>query len=211
MKLKNYFLLIIIPILFSGCGSYKTYRGVYQLGLQEVERPSDAKERYGESTIVNFEEDGDVKYRYEDDMIEIVWLPLPSEFAFELNNKTDHSIKIIWDEAVFVDSDGTSGKVMHTGVKFTDRNNTQPPSVVVKKAKLSDIVVPTKNVYYSTYSSGWNQSNIFKSFASTTEELEVIAKENTGKEVRILLPLEIQNTVNEYIFTFKVDGFTPED
>lgn len=40
-------------------------------------------------------------------------------------------------------------------------------------------------------------------------ELEAVAKENAGKEVRILLPLEIQNTVNEYIFTFKVEDFTP--
>jgi hypothetical protein len=85
---------LILAVMMTSC---MTYQGFYTVGLQNVERPENAKERYGESKIVNFEEEGKTKYSYEDDMIKIVWLPLSTQFGFTLQNKTDHSIKIIWD------------------------------------------------------------------------------------------------------------------
>ena len=196
---------MIIATMLTSCMNYK---GFYNVGLKEVERPENAKERYGESKIVNFKEEGKTKYSYEDDMIKIVWLPLSTQFGFKLKNKTDHSIKIIWDEAVYVDQNGSSGRVMHAGVKYTDRNNPQPPTVVVKNANIEDIIVPTDNVYYvSGKYGGWRTKPMFPNRASTQEELNVLTQKYIGKEVKILLPLKIQETINEYIFTFKVEDF----
>jgi len=185
-----------------------TYQGFYNVGLQEVERPENAKERYGESKIINFEEEGKTKYSYEDELIKIVWLPLSTQFAFTLENKSDNSIKIIWDEAVYVDENGSSGRVMHSGVKYVDRSNPQPPTVVVKKAKVDDMVVPTDNIYYiSGQYGGWQTKPLFPNRATTQEELNTLTQKYVGKTVKILLPLQIQETVNEYIFSFKVENF----
>ena len=203
--MKKIIYTMIIATMLTGC---MTYQGFYNVGLQEVERPENAKERYGESKIVNFEEEGKTKYSYEDDMIKIVWLPLSTQFGFTLKNKTDHSIKIIWDEAVYVDQNGSSGRVMHAGVKYTDRNNPQPPTVVVKKANIDDMIVPTDNVYYvSGQYGGWITKPMFPNRASTQEELNALTQKYIGKEVKVLLPLKIQETINEYIFTFKVEDF----
>lgn len=203
--MKKIIYTMIIATMLTGC---MTYQGFYNVGLQEVERPENAKERYGESKIVNFEEEGKTKYSYEDDMIKIVWLPLSTQFGFTLKNKTDHSIKIIWDEAVYVDQNGSSGRVMHAGVKYTDRNNPQPPTVVVKKANIDDMIVPTDNVYYvSGQYGGWRTKPMFPNRASTQEELNALTQKYIGKEVKVLLPLKIQETINEYIFTFKVEDF----
>ena len=203
--MKKIIYTMIIATMLTGC---MTYQGFYNVGLQEVERPENAKERYGESKIVNFEEEGKTKYSYEDDMIKIIWLPLSTQFGFTLKNKTDHSIKIIWDEAVYVDQNGSSGRVMHAGVKYTDRNNPQPPTVVVKKANIDDMIVPTDNVYYvSGQYGGWRTKPMFPNRASTQEELNALTQKYIGKEVKVLLPLKIQETINEYIFTFKVEDF----
>lgn len=196
---------LILVVMMTSC---MTYQGFYNVELQNVERPENAKERYSESKIVNFEEEGKTKYSYEDDMIKIVWLPLSTQFGFTLQNKTDHSIKIIWDEAVYVDPNGSSGRVMHAGVKYIDRNNPQPPTVIVKNANIDDMIVPTDNIYYvSGQYGGWRTKPMLPNRANTQEELNALTQQYIGKEVRVLLPLEIQGTVNEYIFTFKVEDF----
>lgn len=205
VKIKHFSLLLFFSFTFLSCISYS---GLYSVGLQSVERPEDASQRYGESTIVDFEEGGTTKYRYEDDLIEIVWLPLSTQFAFSLKNKGDNSIKIVWDEAVYVNENGSSSRVMHAGVKYTDRNNSQPPTIVVKNSTIEDMIVPTDNVYYiSGQYGGWRTAPLFTNTATTPQELIVISNNFVGKEVQVLLPLEIQGTVNEYIFTFKVEDF----
>lgn len=203
--MKKIIYTAIIAIVATSC---MTHQGIYNVGLQEVERPENVKERYGESKIINFEDEGKTKYSYEDDMIEIVWLPLSTQFGFTLKNKTDHSIKIIWDEAVYVNHNGSSGRVMHSGVKYIDRSNPQPPTVVVKNANIDDMILPTDNIYYvSGKYGGWRTKPLFPNRASNQEELTKLTQEYIGKEVKVLLPLEIQETINEYIFTFKVEDF----
>jgi hypothetical protein len=141
-------------------------------------------------------------------MIKIVWLPLSTQFVFRMHNKTDHSIRIIWDEAVYVNVNGSSGRVTHAGVKYTDRNNPQPPTVVVKNANIDDIIIPADNIYYvpGQYG-GWRTRPMFPNRANTQEESNALREQYIGKEVRVLLPLEIQGTINEYIFTFKIESF----
>ncbi|MDA3817724.1 MAG: hypothetical protein PF486_10135 [Prolixibacteraceae bacterium] len=205
MKLKNVILFILIAMMATSCMMYKGY---YDMGLQEVERPENAEEQYGESKIVTLEEDGKSKISYEDELIKIVWLPLSTQFSFNLKNKTDHSIKIIWDEAVYVDENGSSGRVMHSGVKYTDRNNPQPPTIVVKNANIDDIIVPTDNIYYvSGQYGGWQTKPLLPNKANTEEELNTLTQSYIDKKVQVVLPIEIEDTVNEYIFKFKVDDF----
>jgi hypothetical protein len=180
--------------------------GNYIVTLSEVERPENAQERWGNSQISTFEDDGTSKSSFEDDMIKIIWFVLPGEFSFVLQNKTNNSIRIIWDEAVYVNENGFSGKVAHSDISYTEMNNSQPSTVVVKNTSVDDIIVPTKNIYYSSYS-GWNIEPLFREYASTQEELDETVKEKLGETVKILLPLQIEETVNEYMFSFKIENF----
>lgn len=205
MRKMNFLIIAVFVLSTSSC---LTYKGYYNVGLEEVDRPENAKEQFGESKLVTFEEEGVSKYSYEDDLINIVWLPLTTQFSFTLKNKTDHSIKIIWDEAVYVNENGSTGKVMHSGVKYTDRNNPQPPTVVVKMAKVDDIVLPTENVYYmSGQYGGWRTNPLFPNKAINQEELDVLTQKYINKTVSVLLPIQIEDTVNEYLFKFKVNSF----
>lgn len=187
----------------------------YDISLTEVERPAKAKQRYGNQKIEKVQEEGISKYYFEDDMVKILWLPSAYKIAFILNNKTDHSIKIVWDEASFVDTTGGGHRVMHSDVKYTDRNNPQPPTVVVRKGSIEDIVFPTdyvywKEGYYSRYSSipgGWQELPLLPSFQSggSSAELKAKAEANIGKTLQVLLPLQIEDVLNDYIFSFKVN------
>jgi hypothetical protein len=108
---------------------------------------------------------------------------------------------------------------MHSGVKYTDRASPQAPSIIARKASIEDIVFPTDYVKWeegSRYSAGkWGEKPFFldndfhgkvlKGIYSTLSSFEEDAKSNIGKTIQVLLPLQIEDIVNDYIFTFTVD------
>lgn len=189
--------------LLCACGFKYVY---YDITLRSVERPSDARERYGNKEIRNAEEEGVKKSYFEDGMVEIAWFLYSQRIAFTLTNKTDHSIKIMWDEGAYVDINGESHRIIHEGVKYIDAANMQPPSTVIRKGFISDSIIPADYIYFddSKYGGGWKEKPIFpalrydKKFASIEKEFE-------SKNVQLLLPLQIEDTVNEYIFTFEIE------
>jgi hypothetical protein len=205
---KKILLILILAITFIGC----SVSGLYILNLSEVERPESAKERYGEQKIINF--DGGVSYVYEDELIKIAWFPSSTQFGFVLENKSDYSIKVIWDDAAYVNTKGSSGRIIHSGIKYNERNNLQPSTVIPKNTYLDDIIIPTENIYYEEWSllwgyagAGWRTNAILPNKADSKKELNRMTKFFIGKTVKILLPLQVQETVNDYIFTFNITDF----
>jgi hypothetical protein len=41
----------------------------------------------------------------------------------------------------------------------------------------------------------------------TAEELNTLKSSYIGKVVKVLLPIKIEDTTNEYLFTFKIEDF----
>ena len=199
------FVSFALFILIAGC--VPAHWAHYDIGLYTVERPAQARERYGESKIMKVQEEGVEKYYFEDEMVKIIWIPTPFQISFILTNKTSHSIKILWDEAAYVDENGVSHRVMHSGVKYIDRNNPQPPTVVVRKGTVSDLVFPTDYVYYASGKyGGWRETPLFPNSGYDIEELKEKAEKYVGKTLQVLLPLQIEGVVNEYIFSFKINS-----
>ncbi|RLI46562.1 hypothetical protein DRO69_02755 [Candidatus Bathyarchaeota archaeon] len=200
-QLKCLVFLVLITF-FLGCATYRAY---YDIVLKEVERPVEAKERYGEQKITKVEEEGIFKYYFEDQMVEIIWMPTSSQISFMLKNKTNHSIKIVWDEAAYVDENGESHRVIHSGVKYIDRNNPQPPSVVVRGGTISDIIIPSDKIYYvSGQYGGWRKNPLFPTTSEEFDFFKKLVKKYVGKTIQVLLPLQIEDVINEYIFTFEI-------
>lgn len=177
----------------------------YSIGLTTVESPANARQQFGATKVVTFSEDGVSKYRYEDDYIDIVWYVGMKEFHFTLTNKSQHTLKINWDDISYVDVNGQVGRVMHSGVKYAERNNSQPATTVPKGAKISDILLPTDNVYFETGSSGgWRETRLVSNYYKA-EEFNKEAGLLIGKTMTIMMPIMIENVQNDYTFTFNID------
>lgn len=205
-------LLIALPLscCLVGCMPIGP-RVYYNIRLSEVERPATARERYGEQVITTKTGTGDtLRYWFEDEVVSILWIPTNVRVHFRINNKTSHSIKIIWDEAAFVTPTGQSRRVVHSGVKYSDRNNPQPPSVVVQGGTLDDFVLSSDQCYYvSGKYGGWDEAPFLPDSpdAATANSLR-------GKTFKILLPFQIEGVTNEYLFTFSIDDVifpTPQE
>lgn len=192
--------------LITSCGMFKTYVASYSVGLKTVESPANAKQQFGDTKVVNFQEGTTNKYRYEDDYINIVWYVDSKQFNFNLTNKSGHTLKINWDDISYVDYNGKTGRVMHSGVKYTERNNSQPSSTVPKGASLTDILLPTENVYYvSGQYGGWREHNLIPSIYKDEATRAAQAPKYVGKTMTIMMPIVIENVQNDYSFTFIID------
>lgn len=204
---KNVLLLSIMSsMLFCSCGAFKSYVASYSVGLTAVESPKDAKQQFGETKVVTFDENGVNKYRYEDDYIDIVWYVAPKEFNFTLKNKSGHTLKINWDDISYVNIKGQVGRVMHSGVKYTDRNSSQPATTVPKGASITDLLLPTDNVYYvSGQYGGWQEKYLIPCIYNTPEAFNNEASSYVGKTMTIMMPIMIENVQNDYTFTFNID------
>lgn len=175
-------------------------KGHYTTALVKVEKPEDSSNRYSDPQTVT---DGGVeKYSFNDSIINILIFSTSEQFNFVLKNVSQHSLKIIWNEAAFVGLDGSTSKIMHSGVKYSEREGDQPATTVIRGAKIDDLACPTANVYYddgitigySTIGNGWKTRSM-------------LPKEYLGKtagEIRLMLPIQIKDVINEYTFVFKV-------
>lgn len=165
--------------------------GSYYSVLSKVEKPADDSIRYGESTVI--EDEGVSKYSYVDNVLSIIIFGTSEKFSFVLRNLSDNSIKVVWNEAVFVDMDGATSKIMHAGTKYSQRDGDQPASVIIKGAKLEDVATPTANVYYSELFKEWMTRSMFPK------------EPGLSGTVRLMLPIQIKDTINEYIFEFDIN------
>ena len=203
-KFKTLFSIAICALLFSSCGVSNLAN--YSIGLKTVESTANAKQQFGETKIVNFQDGETNKYRYEDDYINIVWYVDSKRFYFDLTNKSGHTIKINWDDISYVDYNGKVGRVMHSGVKYTERNNSQPASTVPKGATLSDILIPTENVYFiSGRFGGWREKYLIPCVYNDAATRDAQASSYVGKTMTIMMPIMIENVQNDYTFTFNID------
>ncbi|NIO29109.1 MAG: hypothetical protein GTO29_11220 [Candidatus Latescibacteria bacterium] len=193
----------IVVLLLSGCSAYRAY---YDIGLAAVERPAQASEKYGKHEITKVEEQGpDISY-YDDNVVRIVWTPTPTSISFELTNKTSNAIKIVWDEAAFMDENGQRHRVKHSSIDYEDIDGPHPATVIDGNGTIKDYVFPAGNIYYSD--ARWQEKPLFPTVSvfNTGNRLEEEVNECMGKTFQVLIPIEIEETVHRYVFTFVVSN-----
>ena len=204
--MKKLLSLAVLCAILCSCG-HKIYSGLYTYGLSKVESPKLKSERYGD--VKSEGEDEVSKYSYEDDYIRISWLVSNKQFDFRLYNKTEHSIKIIWDDAAYVDLNGSAMRVIHKGVKFVEKNNPQPPTVIASGSYVDELVLPAENVYMNNVYAGWQTDALVPMYSRNKELLLSTAQSYIGKQLKVILPIQIEDITNDYEFTFDIQDFTP--
>lgn len=190
---KLFVLSVILSITLVGCISIAQLRGnTYSYSHKLV----------GDNITGNVYEDNDLK---------ITFSVGTKEIDFEVFNKTDKSVKIIWDETSFIPY-GEGKKIMHKGVKYVDRNAAQVPTAIPSKTTWSDMVVPTDNIYYkqgyySQYVSnpgGWETTDLWISSDFNKPETEAVVMKLKGLKYRLVMPMEVNGVKKEYTFNFEI-------
>lgn len=166
--------------------------GKYLATLAKVEKPEDPTVRYGETKVIN--EKDVTKFNYIDKYIDILIFATSTQFNFMLKNVSENSLKVIWNEAVFVDYTGSTSKIMHVGTKYSQKEADQPSTVIIKGAKIDDLACPTQNVRYSDVLKEWVTDSMFPSESAKNVD-----------PIRLMLPIQVKDVINEYVFVFEVN------
>ncbi|MGZ3596237.1 MAG: hypothetical protein ACXVAD_11755 [Syntrophales bacterium] len=221
-----FFCVFIIAVLI-GCGpsyrskspsdsSQKTYtiaKATYDISLISVEKSTGSK-KMGEQRIESVIEKGIPRFYFEDEAVRIKWLPSPYDIVFVLNSKTDRPMRIVWNEARFIDEKGVSHRMIHSGIGYEDRNNAQPPTVVAARGALEDFLHPAD--YFQREEGYGGQSNEQQGYwkkapflpaqiKGTAEELRAKAEPFVGKTFQVMLALQIDDVRSEYVCAFKIN------
>jgi hypothetical protein len=223
LKMKSFVIVLCGFMLFllTGCDTI-TYYADYQLSLDRVEHPKNVPNIYGVQKIDTLMGNSKYNYCFEDSLVRILWLADSKQIIFSIENKTDNTIKIHWDDAAFVDENNHNHRVIHSGVKYNNRANPQPPSVIVRRGIFEDFVFPTDYIQFVPGNDKtepyWIEQTFFmysekhditeQTTPETNDKFKAAADENIGKLCQVLLPMQIDSTVHEYIFTFRVANVT---
>ncbi|MBR2007044.1 MAG: hypothetical protein IKA01_03610 [Alistipes sp.] len=167
--------------------------GNYYFTLSKVVKPANKSIRYGK-TEVRASDGLFSQYFYEDNIISILIMGGKKQFEFSLTNKMTNSIKIVWDEASLVDENNMVSKVVHKGVKYINAQDAQPATTIPGGASISELIAPTNRIEYAD---GWYQQAIVSS--NKGNDPDVI-----GKTIKVLLPIEVNGIINEYVFCFTI-------
>lgn len=206
--MKKLYLFVVIATLLAlqSCTVMKdvtttTRQAAYSISLDKVESPLNSKDRFSETVQKENLDQGVTKYIFEDENIRILWLVFENQFSFTLYNKTSHALKINWDDVVYVNTDKSISKMIHSGVKYSRMSEGQVPTTLPKGAKLEDMLVPIVNIHFYN---DWITMPLFPTLFSSDEDMEK-AKALEGESVSILFPIKIEDVQNDYTFSFKID------
>ena len=179
-------LAALCAVIVSGCVT--TQRGLdVGLTLNTVQRPQDVAERWGDYTLEPADSAG---YTYADALISITVIPGGGTFAAILENRSEHSIKLLWSEASYVGPSGLSTGVVPGDTRWIAMGNTPAPQVIPAQAKAAVVMIPRANANTSAMS--------ITDFYPRSAPCSVVP----GTSIRLILPFEIQGVTNEYTLQF---------
>lgn len=219
-RFRPILLSLFCGALVVSCGT-SSVMAVYDVSLSSVESPENAKEQFGGTKIVKLtESQGEEsinKYQYEDQYIQITWLYATNQLDFELVNKSDYTLKINWDNVSYMDYNGNVSRIMHKGVKYNNREESQGTISIPKGGRLNDMLVPTSNVYFDKgfgmyVPAKWVQTALFPCYYKKKSDMKADIARGTwlGRTIKVLFPIEIEGVKNDYSFEFRVDGVLNE-
>jgi hypothetical protein len=195
MKMKTTSLryLSAILVLSQACATQNL--GTYTFSLLNVrQEPLTSYEISAQTTA---KETG---YHFQDENIMIDWKIGNTRFHFSLTNMSDHFIRIPWDEAVYVDQNSKVRRVIHNGIAFERKGESQPFTVLPQGASIDDFLIPVDNIVAgnNNYAS-WREVYLFYD-----------KQQNVGQEVKLVLPVMVQGNRFDYVFTFKVEQWNAD-
>jgi hypothetical protein len=139
---------------------------------------------------------------FEDQAIRIRFILSETQVGIRLQNKMPSAIKVDWNTVSYVDITGLAHSVIHTGVRYIERDRPQVPTIIPPAAMIEDAIVPSDHISYASGSgSGWSSRPLFPGLTAT--DLYV------GKSFSVFMPLEIEGAVKNYSFAFSVERDAP--
>ncbi len=202
---KIIYLLVVLLCVNTSCSPTKWFFNF-----------SSSLENYSidEQEVTLAESNGDV---FSNESVELFLKLSNRGYNIRIKNKTKKPMIIDWDRISYIGINGSANRIIHRGVKFINKSNTQEKTIIPPGATISDEIIPANNIQYKqalpgtwglmsgqTYT-GWSIGNILPYYTKDVEERNSWTKYYIGKSVSLYLPVEIDSITTYYKFNFVID------
>ncbi len=120
---------------------------------------------------------------------------------FRLENRTDRTMHILWDEVV-IGVDGRFTRVRHAPDFYVDSlYGTSFP--LPGRGFMRDLLIPAGNINFSE--GRWVETPLFPTVDNRSDSIRALIMGSQGKQVRVVLPIRFQSGRVDYEFAFAVD------
>jgi hypothetical protein len=189
--MKKYALLSAVFVVLASCMPSSYF---CNFTLLDVQRPATAAATGGPVTIAKDPDTLSIKYRFSDSLFDAVFFITEYQVEFALKNKTGRPVKVLWEKSAYVNPRGDRKRVIHRGIGYAQKSVMQSPTIVASGETISEILLPSEHVNVYLYGSGgWSL-------------YPLLSRNDAGKNVSVVLALEIGGVVNEYVFTMKINA-----
>ncbi len=137
------------------------------------------------------------EFAFSDKYISLAVTATDKGFSMNIGNVGVFPITILWNQAEMRDLSGRQHRLMHTGIRFSDRNNPIPDQRLAPGASLQYTALPVSAV---SVSPEWQTYEVQPVFPVEGENVEALK----GKIFYIFLPIEVNRQIVPYNFRVEI-------
>lgn len=136
--------------------------------------------------------------KYSDKNIDIEWFAERHTLPFKMKNKTNTSMKLIWDDMA-LKTYSSSSRVIHKGIKLVDKEKEQTNNVVSQSSNYSDLLMPTNDVKFNSSPAHWSAPYVFGLAPLSPNDSKGI-EDMLRYKMEILFTIKNNDITYEYVF-----------
>ncbi|HOE55714.1 MAG: hypothetical protein QM209_03590 [Candidatus Cloacimonadota bacterium] len=208
--MKRAYLIIpfaIILLLLTSCATTGEEQATklvtkYDIALTKVSRGGDettrSKAPVADTTLVD-----KLRYHYDDEFMHTIWYASENGFELTLYNASDKNIILDWEKGLYLDYDNIGHRLLISSTPDSEKDKPQSPSTIPPRSNITEIIYSADHTNPSTLLGVYVRTPLLPT------EYKKAVRFN-GKEMKIQLPVRIDNTTYNYEFTFKIVGVRQE-
>jgi hypothetical protein len=124
------------------------------------------------------------------------------QIEVSIENNSSEPIELSWNESSFIDFDRVAKRIFHVGVKYADREQSMPNTIIPPLAKIEDAAMPASNIYFSDE---WLQRPLLVAEVPV-EQTEKILTQMKGVKVALFLQLIVGGKKTPVTLAFEVSS-----
>ena len=135
--------------------------------------------------------------KFQDKVVSVSLTVEDRQFHLNLANLTSSELKILWDRAEYTDVKNRQHRLMHSGIRYQDRNNPLSSQPVPPHGSVQEAVMPISSVVYSQQTKVYENLPLFPLDSESAAGLK-------GKIFYLFIPMGIDRQIFPYNFKIEI-------
>ncbi|HAR46133.1 MAG: hypothetical protein A2X56_07655 [Nitrospirae bacterium GWC2_57_13] len=121
----------------------------------------------------------------------------------DLKNRSSRQLKILWDRAEYTDFNNSQHRVMHSGIRYQDRNDRIPAQSIPPNGSVQPQIMSIRAIAYSQEKKDYESKPLFPLDSDVALDLK-------GRVFYLFLPVEYDRQIIPYNFKIQITDVVKE-